>query len=167
MRLFELRTSRSNELARPGTRAARRTYPVMVAAHVGLLSLPLLEAARRPRHRPRYRWLAVLLFATALRLWSIRSLGRSWNVRAAVPADLRPVTSGPYAFIRHPNYLAVILEFAAVPLIAGAWVSAVVLSATNALVLFDRIRAEEQLLSASAAYRQAFAGKKRFIPGVF
>jgi methyltransferase len=110
---------------------------------------------------------AVLAGATALRIWSIRSLGPAWNVRAAVPAGLSPVATGPYAYIRHPNYLAVILEFAAVPMIAGARLSAVVLSALNAVVLYDRIRAEERLLNESSGYRAAFARRARFIPGVF
>ena len=114
-----------------------------------------------------WRWVMVLVAATALRIWSIRSLGQAWNVRAAVPDDLAPVESGPYAYIRHPNYLAVMLEFLAVPLIARARLSALVLSALNAVVLFDRIRAEERLLNASPAYRQAFARRARFIPGLF
>lgn len=166
-RLNELVISRSNEAATGGLRTASRTFPVMVAAHVGLLTLPLIEVSvRRPR-RPRLGWAAVLAAASALRIWSIRSLGRSWNVRAAVPENIEPVTWGPYAYIRHPNYVAVILEFAAVPLVAGAWVSAVMLSALNAVVLVDRIRAEERLLNESAAYRSAFANRARFIPGVF
>jgi methyltransferase len=69
--------------------------------------------------------------------------------------------------VRHPNYAAVILEFLAVPLIAGAGFTAGLLSAVNAYVLYDRIRAEEALLDASPAYRKAFAGKARFIPRVF
>lgn len=150
-----------------GTRAAARSYPLMVAAHAGLVTLPLLEISRRRRLRPRWEWCAVLAAATGLRIWSLRSLGRAWNVRAAVPPDLRPVTDGPYAYIRHPNYLAVILEFAAIPLIAGARRSALLLSALNAAVLVDRIREEERLLDASAAYRKAFAGTARFIPGIF
>jgi methyltransferase len=74
------------------------------------------------------------------------------------------VTSGPYAYIRHPNYLAVILEFAAVPMLAGARLSALLLSTVNAIVLFDRIRSEERLLNASRAYRRHFANRARFIP---
>lgn len=166
-RLRELAVSRSNEAALGGVRAAPRTYPLMVAAHIGLLTLPLVEVAGNPRRRPRWRWAVVLAGATALRIWSVHSLGTAWNVRASVPADLEPVASGPYAYIRHPNYLAVILEFLALPLIAGARVSAVVLSALNAAVLFDRIRAEERLLQASPAYRHAFGKRSRFIPGVF
>ena len=165
-RLYELRISRAHERARGGTRAAQSTFPLMVAAHAGLVALPLLEVWRHPRRRPQAGWLAVLAGATALRVWSISTLGEAWNARAAVPANIEPVTTGPYRYIRHPNYLAVIIEFAAVPLVAGAWKSASALSLLNAAVLADRITAEERLLEASPAYRRAFAGKARFIPGL-
>lgn len=165
-RLCELAVSRAHESHLPGTRAAARTYPIMVAAHAALVTLPLLEVWGHPRRRPRWGWAAVLAGATALRIWSIRTLGSSWNARASVPPDVQPVTSGPYRLIRHPNYVAVIAEFAAIPLVAGAWKSAVLLSALNAAVLYDRITAEERLLNASPAYRRAFAGRPRFIPGV-
>ena len=166
-RLAELVLSGANERAQGGTRAAAATFPLMVAAHAGLLTLPAVEAGLRGTRRPRWGWLAVVGAASALRVWSIRSLGRSWNVRAAVPDDLAPVARGPYRFIRHPNYLAVILEFAAIPMVAGAWVSALGLSAVNAIALADRIRDEERLLDGSPAYRRAFTGKARFVPGVF
>src|ERR671934_1998177 len=165
-RLRELAVSRAHERSTAGARAAPSTYPLMVAAHAGLLTLPLLEVWRRPPRRPRWGWLAVLAGATALRAWSIRSLGAAWNVHAVVPRDVRPVESGPYRYIRHPNYLAVIIEFAALPMAAGAWMSALVLSAVNAVALFDRIREEERLLNESPAYRAAFGRRARFIPGL-
>jgi methyltransferase len=139
----------------------------MVAAHAGLLTLPLLEVWGHPDRRPRWEWAAVLVGATALRVWSIRSLGVAWNARAAVPDSLQPVTSGPYRYVRHPNYVAVIAEFAALPLIAGAWMSALALSALNAVVLAHRITGEERLLERSPDYRRAFGRRARFIPGVF
>ena len=167
IRLRELAVSRSHERATGGVPSAPQTYPLMVAAHVGLHTLPLLEVSGHPRRRPDWRWAAVLAGAVGLRVWCIRSLGRQWNVRALVPRDLAPVETGPYRYVRHPNYVAVILEFLAVPLVAGAYLSAGLLSAVNAYVLYDRIRAEEALLDASPAYRKAFAGKARFLPGVF
>lgn len=151
-----------------GPRAAARTYPLMVAAHAGLCTLPLVEVAvrrRRPRATP--LWLTLLGAATALRWWSMGTLGESWNVRAVVPAGLRPVTSGPYRFVRHPNYLAVALEFVALPLAGGATWSALGLSLLNALVLADRIREEERLLSAVPGYEEAFRGRSRLLPGLF
>jgi methyltransferase len=165
-RLYELTISRRHERLRGGTRAAARTFPVMVVAHAALVALPLIEVWRHPDRRARWAWAAVLAGATTLRWWSIRTLGDKWNARAAVPDNLEPVTGGPYRYIRHPNYVAVTLEFLAVPLVAGAWRSAVLLSALNAAVLTDRITDEERLLDASPAYRAAFAGKARFIPGV-
>jgi methyltransferase len=167
-RLRELALSRRNERGVRGSRAATRTYPLMVAAHVGLCALPLVEAAvrRRPPRAPAV-WVGVLAAATGLRWWSIRTLGASWNVRAVVPDDLRPVTAGPYRFVRHPNYLAVALEFLALPLAGGATWSALGLSLLDAAVLVDRIREEERLLDAVPGYRTAFRGRARLIPWVF
>jgi methyltransferase len=140
----------------------------MVALHVALFAAPLCElAASRRRPRAPLLWVGALVGATALRWWSIRTLGAAWNVRAVVPADLRPVTSGPYRFVRHPNYVAVALEFVALPMAGGAWVSALVLSSLNALVLGDRIREEERLLARVPGYEEAFRGRARFVPWVF
>jgi methyltransferase len=167
-RLRELALSRQNERGVRGRRAAARTYPLMVAAHAGLCTLPLVEATlrgRRSRHPA--LWVGVLGAATALRWWCIASLGESWNVRAVVPDDLRPVTRGPYRLVRHPNYLAVAAEFAALPLAGGATWSALALSLLNGVVLADRIREEERLLAAVPGYEEAFRGRARLLPGVF
>jgi len=169
-RLRELTISRRNTLAGGGAPSSPGTYPLIVAAHLGLFLLPPLEirlAHRRPTGRAAAAWLALLAAATGLRWWSIRSLGGSWNVRALVPDDLEPVTSGPYRFLRHPNYLALLAEFVALPMAGGAWLSAVGLSALNGAALAARIRAEEAQLERSAAYREAFSHKARLIPGIF
>jgi methyltransferase len=168
-RLSELALSRRRERALPGgTQAAASTYPLMVAVHAALLTLPVVEvAALHRRPRAPLAWIGVLGAATLLRRWSIRTLGASWNARAVVPSDLRPVVDGPYRLIRHPNYLAVVLEFLALPLAGGAWLSAIGLSALNALVLVDRIREEERLLAAIPGYGRALGGRARFIPGLF
>lgn len=167
-RLAELVLSRRRQRGLRGAQAAARTYPLMVAAHAGLLTLPLLEVALlRRRSRGRLGWVALLAAAAGLRRWSIRALGANWNGRAIVPPDLRPVVTGPYRWIRHPNYLAVAAEFVALPMAGGAWLSALGLSALNAAVLLDRIRAEERLLSAVPGYEEAFRGRARFIPGIF
>jgi methyltransferase len=169
-RLRELSLSRRNSRTTGGSPSAPRTYPLIVAAHVALLALPPLEillAHRRPTVRRALPWLGVLAAATALRWWSIRSLGGSWNVRAQVPDELEPVSYGPYRFLRHPNYLALLIEFIAVPMAGGAWLSAIGLSALNGVALAFRIQAEEAQLERSAAYREAFRGKARLLPGVF
>ncbi|HEY8737157.1 MAG TPA: isoprenylcysteine carboxylmethyltransferase family protein [Candidatus Dormibacteraeota bacterium] len=169
-RIRELSISRRNSRGAGGSPSAPRTYALIVAAHLGLFVLPPLEirlAHRRPGRRAAAAWLGVLAAATGLRWWSIRSLGRSWNVRAQVPDGLEPVTSGPYRFLRHPNYLALLLEFVALPMAGGAWLSAIGLSALNGAALAVRIRAEEAQLERSPAYREAFRGKARLVPGIF
>jgi methyltransferase len=78
-----------------------------------------------------------------------------------VPGDA-PVRRGPYRFLRHPNYVAVAAEMLLVPLAHGAWISAAVFSALNALLLRTRIQTEERALG--AAWEREFADVPRFIP---
>lgn len=142
----------------------------MVLLHVGLLTAPCVEVWLL--ERPLIPALAigaavVLVLATVLRVLTLRALGRAWNVRVVVPEEGAVVTSGPYRWIRHPNYLVVILEILALPLLHTAWVSALALSALNAVVLWRRIRTEEAALSQLPTWREAMADRKRLIPGVF
>jgi len=142
----------------------------IAAVNLGLFTLPALERVWRGRPSPRpvaaMGWAAAIA-AVVLRLSVIASLRESWNVRAVVPSDLRIVDRGPYRFIRHPNYVALGLEFLGLPLIGGAYASAVGLSLANALLLRRRIREEDALLMAIPAYRQRMAGKPRFLPRLF
>ncbi|HET6346370.1 MAG TPA: isoprenylcysteine carboxylmethyltransferase family protein, partial [Myxococcota bacterium] len=96
--------------------------------------------------------LAAALAAQGLRYWAIGSLGRRWNVRVIVLPNVPAVTRGPYRFLRHPNYVAVVLEGMAVPLIHGAWWTAVAFTLANALLLRVRIRCEEDALARFGAY---------------
>ena len=144
-------------------------FPLMVLVHVGLIALPLLEVWAL--ERPLVPALAIgagvaLLLATSLRVWTLRTLGVSWNVRVVVPGAEGIVTSGPYAWIRHPNYLVVILEIAAIPLLHTAWWSALGLTLLNGFVLWRRIVVEEAALQELPAWREAMAGKARLIPGL-
>jgi methyltransferase len=107
--------------------------------------------------------LAVSLGAQALRWWAITTLGWRWNTRIIVVPGSSPVTGGPYRFLRHPNYLAVILEMASIPLVHGAWLTALVFSALNAVLLAVRIPAEERALG--QPYAEAFEGRSRLLPG--
>jgi methyltransferase len=110
---------------------------------------------------------SVLVLATSLRVWTLRTMGRSWNVRVLRPSPEEIVTTGPYAWIRHPNYLAVILEIAALPLLHTAWISCLTLSAFNAFVLYHRVRVEEAQLEQLPAWRAAMSDRARWIPGLF
>jgi len=120
-------------LAAGGAEAARGHYPAMVAFHsLFLLAAfvePLLWPAGWIHGWPLWGSLAALsaaLLAQALRWWAVASLGGRWTTRVIVVPGAPPVTGGPYRFLRHPNYLAVVVELAAVPLIGGALVTALV-----------------------------------------
>ena len=102
------------------------------------------------------------LGSQALRYWAIVTLGSRWNVKIIVVPGERPITDGPYRFIRHPNYVAVALEMVCVPLIHGCWLTAIVFSIANALVLQTRIRGEEKALG--EGYAAAFSDRPRFLP---
>jgi methyltransferase len=171
-RLVEFFISRRNERAlraRGAREAGRSHFPPMVAVHAALFvaapaEVLLLDRAFEPLVGGPA--LAVLAVAGALRIWVIRTLGPSWNVRALVAPDQRVVDTGPYRFVRHPNYLVVCLEVAAVPLVHSAFLTAIALSLLDAAILALRIPAEERLLLDLPEYRAKMAGKARLIPGL-
>lgn len=169
-RLVELVLSKRNAaraFARGGVETGQAHYRVMVVFHSLFLVACVAEPYGLGRPfpgTPGWVALGVALGAQALRYWAIASLGERWNTRIIVVPGLAPVTRGPYRFLRHPNYVAVVLELAAVPLVHGAWMTALVFSLGNALLLRVRIRAEEQALGAS--YAETFADRPRFIPEV-
>jgi methyltransferase len=103
-----------------------------------------------------------VLLSQGLRWWAVASLGDRWTTRVVVVPGATPVRSGPYRFLRHPNYLAVAVEVLSLPLACGAWRTALVAGVGNALLLFVRIRAEEDALG--AAFSRAFRGVPRLLP---
>jgi methyltransferase len=171
MRLGELAVSVRRMRERPGDVVAEPAlFAAMVGLHTALVVLPLLEVFLF--RRPFLPWLgipalAVLGVATVLRVWTLYTIGYSWNVRVVRPPPGGVATAGPYAWIRHPNYLVVILELLALPLVHTAWISSLILTLWNALVLRRRIGTEEDTLARDPAWWAAFAGKARFIPGIF
>ncbi|NUK21602.1 isoprenylcysteine carboxyl methyltransferase family protein [Streptomyces lunaelactis] len=156
-RLAELAVALRNtrwSLARGGTEAGRAHYPAMVALHSALLAGCLAEVrlADRP-FLPLLGWTMVVIVVAAqtLRWWCIRTLGYQWNTRVIVVPDLPLVTGGPYRWLRHPNYVAVAAEGLALPLVHGAWVTAVVFTVLNAVLMAVRIRCEDGALGSVAA----------------
>ncbi len=150
-RLAELVVSQRNLVwsrARGGVEFGARHYPAMVALHTGLLAGCLLEATYRP-FIPALGWpmLAIVLAAQGLRWWCIATLGHQWNTRVVVIPDAARVTGGPYQYFSHPNYVAVVVEGIALPLVHTAWVTAAVFTVLNAVVLRTRIGIENQALA--------------------
>lgn len=122
-------------------------YPPMVALHTALLAGCLVEASFRP-FVPALGWpmLALVLAAQGLRWWCIATLGRQWNTRVVVIPDAPRLTRGPYRYIAHPNYVAVVIEGVALPLVHTAWITAAVFTVLNAVLLWTRIRVENTAL---------------------
>jgi methyltransferase len=139
----------------------------MVALHAGLIVLPACEVAFLERRPPAALFAVAagaFVLAQVLRYWAIRSAGIAWNARAVVAPSMRVSERGPYRYVRHPNYLAVLIEFSAVPFGGGAWISWIVLNALHAPVLAARIRGEERLLAGLPDWRARMAHKGRLLP---
>ncbi|GAA1767791.1 isoprenylcysteine carboxyl methyltransferase family protein [Nonomuraea sp. AD125B] len=156
-RLAELVVARRNlawARARGGVEHGRRHYPWIVAAHVALLVAAPAEVwlLGRP-FVPALGWpmLAVVLLAQALRWWCIGTLGRQWNTRVVVVPGLPLVSGGPYRWVRHPNYVAVVAEGVALPLVHTAWLTALVFTAVNAVLLTIRITEEDRALASCSS----------------
>ena len=162
-RLFELTLSRRHAraaFARGGLEYGSGHFRVMSVMHTAFLLACVLEVVLLERpFMPWLGWPALALVATAqaLRYWAISTLGDRWNVRVIVVPGEAAVRGGPYRFLRHPNYLAVIVELAALPLVHGAYLTAMAFSLANAVLLGVRIRCEEQALRTHCAYDEHFA----------
>ncbi|MET7889213.1 isoprenylcysteine carboxyl methyltransferase family protein [Streptomyces avermitilis] len=156
-RVVELVVARRNErwsTARGAIVTGQGHYPAMVVLHTALLVGCLAEVwlADRP-FVPALAWpmLAMLAGSQALRWWCIGTLGPRWNTRVIVVPGLPLVTSGPYRLLRHPNYVAVVAEGVALPMVHTAWVTAAVFTVLNAVLLTVRIRCENRALAAATA----------------
>jgi methyltransferase len=148
--LLETKRNRSWSLAHGGLEFGVRHYPAMVALHTGLLAGCLIEPIAL--HRPFIAALgwpafAIVLAAQALRWWSIATLNRQWNTRVIVIPGATRIDGGPYRFVPHPNYAAVIAEGLALPLVHTAWITACAFSILNAWLLRTRIKVENAALA--------------------
>lgn len=151
-RLAELAVARRNTarlLAQGAAEHGAGHYPLIVLLHAAwLVSLPLIVPAGQ---RPDPWLLGLFVLLQPLRVWVIASLGGRWTTRVIVLPGALPVRSGPYRWLRHPNYLIVAAEIALLPLAFGAWEHALVFSLLNAFVLLGiRIPCESRALSTDA-----------------
>lgn len=136
--------------ARGGMEFGAGHYPVMVILHTGLLVGCLAEVYLL--HRPFLPWLgwpmlAVVIGAQGLRWWCITTLGRQWNTRVVVIPGADRIAGGPYRWIPHPNYIAVVAEGIALPLVHTAWITALLFTILNAVLLNVRISTENAALA--------------------
>lgn len=151
-RLVELVVSRRNaqwSIAQGGKEFGRGHYPVMVAMHTLLLVSCVVEVWTL--HRPFIPWLGwpmlfIVMLSTVTRWWCATVLGKHWNPRVIVIPNAPLVRRGPYRWLHHPNYAAVVAEVVALPLVHSAWLTAIAFTTANALVLTVRIRTENEAL---------------------
>jgi len=173
LRLAELRISKRHQqemIARGAAKVEEPRFRWMVLLHTAVLVGAGVEVV--VLKRPFIPWLAapmflVFLAANAVRWWVIRTLGEHWNVQVMDSTRLGVVTSGPFRYVRHPNYAAVFAEMLALPLIHTAWITAAAGAIAHMAVLAQRLSTEERVLFANPDYRAAMTGKPRFLPGLF
>lgn len=144
-RLIELVIANRNTralLAEGAYEVGRGHYPAIVFLHIAWLAVLWAFLLAGLTHL--VPWAAIAYVAVqGLRLWTLLSLGRYWTTRIIVVPNAPLMRRGPYRFIRHPNYLVVVLEIALLPLALGSWPLALGFSIVNAIVLAWRIRTEE------------------------
>jgi len=173
LRIAELRISKRHQQdmkAQGAAKAKDPIFPVMAMFHtlvligagveVVFLHRPFLPALAIPM-------IALFILANIVRWWVIRTLGQHWNVEVMDSTRLGVITTGPFRYVRHPNYAAVFVEMIALPLIHTAWITALVGAIAHVAVLSVRLSAEERVLFADPAYSAAMSSKPRFLPGLF
>ncbi|HYL64502.1 MAG TPA: isoprenylcysteine carboxylmethyltransferase family protein [Candidatus Methylomirabilis sp.] len=173
LRIVELQISRKHRhemMARGASKVDEPRFRWMVLLHTAVLLGAAAEVVFF--HRPfilvlAIPMLAVFLAANGVRWWVIRTLGNHWNVQVVDSTSLGVISSGPFRYVRHPNYAAVFAEMLALPLIHTAWMTAVAGSLAHVAVLSQRLSTEERVLLANPEYRETMAHKPRFLPGVF
>ena len=154
-RLAELVVSQRHataSLRRGGVESGQGHFPVMVALHTALLIGCVVEPLAL--HRTfipalGYPMLVVVIAANALRWWCIATLGQRWSARVIVLPGVPLVNAGPYRWFAHPNYVAVIVEGAALPLVGSAWITSCTFTVLNAALLTVRVRCETRALAAA------------------
>lgn len=173
LRVLELQISRRHQkdmISRGAAKVEEPRFRWMVVLHTAVLIGAALEVVLLKR--PFIPALAATMFliflaANGVRWWVIRTLGNHWNVQIMDSTSLGVITSGPFRYVRHPNYAAVFSEMVALPLIHTAWITAAVGALAHAIVLSQRLATEERVLLANPEYRASMGRKPRFIPGVF
>lgn len=149
-----------------GIEVGQPHYPYMVIVHVLFLLAVIGEMALFNRQIISIWPLLLGLFVLTqiIRVWIILTLGKYWNTKIIILPEARVVKKGPYRYLKHPNYVIVMLEFVIIPCMYQAYWTALIFSLINLIILSIRIPAEEDALASLTEYKEAFEGQKRFIP---
>lgn len=152
-RILELVISKRNlrwSFDQGGIEYGRSHYKYMVLIHIGLLGGCIVEVwITRPEFYPLLSWgmLALAMGSQALRWWCISTLGQQWNTLVVIIPKLTAISTGPYKWLKHPNYVAVVIEGFALPMVGFAWRTALIFTFLNVFVLTARLRVENRALA--------------------
>ncbi len=168
-RILELLVAKRNEIwmkQQGAVEFGNRHYIVMVILHV-MFFVSLLSETLIMKRGTSFLWPLFLCFfvlAQVVRLWAITSLGKFWNTKILVVKNAKIVRDGPYRFLKHPNYTVVAIEFFAVPMLFNSYLTAVLFTVLNVMMLMIRIPMEEKALKTLTEYEEIFHDCNRFIP---
>lgn len=163
-RLIELLIARRNEkwmLGQGAFEVGASHYPIMVTMHLAFFVTFLLEVVALGRTLSPFWILLLIIFllTQTARIWCLLSLGKFWNTKIIILPGADVVRRGPYRWLRHPNYLIVSIELLVLPLLFGAYFTAILYSLLNIWMLSVRIPAEEKALKEATNYRETFSLK--------
>lgn len=145
-RLYELSLARRNTLrlvAAGAYEVGRSHYPVIVALHASWLITLWIFGWNRSLVVP---FVIIYIVLQAGRVWVLRTLGARWTTRIVIVPGVKPITTGPFRYLQHPNYLVVALELPCVSLALGLWLHAMIFGTLNLVMLAWRIRVEDSAL---------------------
>ncbi len=168
-RLVELVVAKRNEWwmkNRGAKEFGQEHYRIIVCLHAMFFVVFFIEVqARHAELSPVWPFFLSLFFLTQfLRVWAIASLGKCWNTKIIILPEAPIVEKGPYRFLKHPNYLVVIMEFMIIPCMYQAYLTAIVFSVLNGFILAVRIPMEEKALHEHTEYPISTGLKWRLSP---
>ncbi len=166
-RLAELKLAAKNEKIMKNKGAieyGEKHYKILVLMHILFFISFMSEVMLLDKKISPY-WpilLTIIIFTQILRYWSILSLGEYWNTKILILPNGHVKRKGPYQFIRHPNYVAVMLEFIFIPLLFQAYWTAIIFISFNSFMMMIRIKEEEKALFQETDYADVFKSTSRF-----
>ncbi|WP_010284008.1 isoprenylcysteine carboxyl methyltransferase family protein [Bacillus timonensis] len=170
-RLIELRIAKRNEkwiLSQGGFEVGQGHYKYIVLIHILFFISLIVEVVYFGKELSALYPILFFFFAlTQLgRVWALQSLGMFWNTKIMILPRSQVQAKGPYKFVKHPNYIIVALEFILIPYLFQAYVTAIIFSFLNLLVMAVRIPVEERALGVHEEYQEVGMLRSRVLPTI-
>jgi methyltransferase len=147
-RLSELFIARSNEkwlLQQGAVQYGQNHYPFIIALHTLFIISIITEYILRGQPPISWVFLVIFLAVLSFKFWALSSLGKYWNTKIYRIPGVYPIKKGPYKFLKHPNYMEVVCEFAVIPLVFHLYCTAIIFTILNAAMLTVRINVENKV----------------------